>query len=330
MRTLLAAFFLALVSCSAQQQQAAYSATITQITVGKGPNSVVIADFNRDGKPDIAVTNTADNTVTILLGDGHGGFTPAPGSPVAVLSYPHTHGVAAGDFNGDSKLDLITESWGDDKVTVIFGDGHGRFASPGVQFHVGHHPYERLRVADVNGDGHPDIITTNWGGDNITVLLGDGKGGFTEAPGSPFPAGKTPFGAAIADLNGDGKLDLAVVNYSGHADQPANDGVTILLGDGHGAFKIMAGSPFPTGHAPIRLAVGDVNGDGIPDVVTVNLASNDITVLLGGKGTFTRAATIPVGDHPYGVAVGDLNGDGKADIVVANGRDNNVSVLLSK
>jgi hypothetical protein len=378
---LLAAFLLALVSCSAQTQRANYSATITQIAVGKGPNSVVIADFNRDGKPDIAVTNANDNTVTILLGDGkgkfteakgspfsagnspndicvadfngdgipdlafanheqksltvllgdgHGGFTPAPGSPVAVLSNPHTHGIAAGDFNGDGKLDLVTESWGDDKVTVIFGDGHGRFASPGVQFHVGHHPYERLRVADVNGDGHPDIITTNWDGGNITVLLGNGKGGFTEAQGSPFPAGKTPFGVAIADLNGDGKLDLAVVNYSGHSDQPANDGVTILLGDGHGGFKIMAGSPFPTGHAPIRLAVGDVNGDGIPDVVTVNLASNDITVLLGGKGTFTRAATIPVGGNPYGVAVGDLNGDGKADIVVANGRDNTISVLLSK
>src|SRR5258708_2768510 len=129
MKALLTAFILALVSCSAQTQRPTYSATITQIAVGKGPTTMVIADFNRDGKPDIAVANGADKTVTILLGDGKGGFTPAPGSPVAVLSYPHTHGVAAGDFNGDGKLDLVTESWGDDKVTVIFGDGHGRFAS---------------------------------------------------------------------------------------------------------------------------------------------------------------------------------------------------------
>src|SRR5947209_15329509 len=77
-----------------------------------------------------------------------------------------------------------------------------------------------------------------------------------------IPAGKSPFGVAIADLNGDGKPDLAVVNYSGHADQPANDGVTILLGDGKGGFKIMVGSPFPTGHAPTPIAIGDVNGDG--------------------------------------------------------------------
>lgn len=212
----------------------------------------------------------------------------------------------------------------------MFGDGRGGFSSPGVQFNVGKRPYERLRAADVNGDGYSDVITTNLDSDNVTVLLGDGKGGFTQAPGSPFPAGKTPFGVAVADLNGDGKLDLAVVNFSGHPEQAENDGVTILLGDGKGGFKIMGGSPFPTGHAPIRLAVGDVNGDGIPDIVTVNLANNDITILLGGKGTFTRAATIAVGNKPYGVAVGDLNGDGKADIVVANSRDNDISVLLSK
>jgi hypothetical protein len=297
---------------------------------GVSPSDICVADFNGDGKPDLAFANHTMKYLTVLLGDGQGGFKPAPSSPVAVLSNPHTHGVAAGDFNGDGKLDLVTESWGESKVTVLFGDGRGGFSSPGVQFATGKSPYWKVRVADVNGDGHADIVTTNWEGDSVTILLGDGKGGFTQAAGSPFPGGKTPFGVAVADLNGDGKPDLAVVNYSGHADQPANDGVTILLGDGQGGFKIMAGSPFPTGHAPVRLAVGDVNGDGIPDVVTVNLASNDITVLLGGRGTFTRAATIAVGKEPEGIAVGDLNGDGKADIVVANSRDNDISVLLSR
>jgi len=297
---------------------------------GNSPNDICAADFNADGKLDLALANHEMKYLTVLLGDGQGGFKPAPGSPVTVLSNPHTHGVAAGDFNGDGKLDLVTDSWAENKVTVVFGDGRGGFSSPGVQFPVGKSPYERVRVADINGDGHVDIITTNHEGDSVTILLGDGKGGFTEAAGSPFPAGKSPFGVAIADLNGDGKPDLAVVNYSGHADQPANDGVTILLGDGKGGFKIMVGSPFPTGHAPTRLAIGDVNGDGIPDVVTNNLASNDITILLSGKGTFTRAATIVVGGGPYGLALGDLNGDGKADIVVANSRDNNISVLMSR
>src|SRR6266404_3572480 len=294
---------------------------------GNSPNDICVADFNGDGKPDLAIANHEAKYLSVLLGDGQGGFKPAPGSPVTVLSNPHTHGVAAGDFNGDGKLDLVTDSWAENKVTVVFGDGRGNFSSPGAQFAVGKRPYERVRVADVNGDGHPDVITTNLDGDNITVLLGDGKGGFTQAPGSPFPGGKTPFGVAIADLNGDGKLDLAIANFSGHPEQAENDGVTILLGDGEGGFKIMAGPPFPTGHSPVRLAIGDVNGDGVPDIVTVNLAGNDVTILLGGKGTFTRAATIAVGNKPYGVAIGDLNGDGKADIVVANSLDNNISVL---
>lgn len=297
---------------------------------GNQPNDICVADFNGDGNLDLAIANHDAKYLTLLLGDGHGGFSPAPGSPVTVLSNPHTHGVAAGDFNGDGHRDLVTDSWAENKVTVVFGDGRGRFSSPGVQFAVGKRPYERVRVADVNGDGYPDIITTNLDGDDVTILIGDGRGGFAQAAGSPFPAGKTPFGVAVADLNGDGTLDLAVVNFSGHPEQAENDGVTILLGDGKGGFKIMAGSPFPAGHAPIRLAIGDVNGDGIPDVVTVNLASNDITILLGGRGAFTRADTIAVGNKPYGVAVGDLNGDGKADIVVANSLDNNISVLLSK
>ena len=296
---------------------------------GLSPSDICVADFNGDGKPDLAFANHSLKSLTVLLGDGLGGFKPAPGSPVTVLSYPHTHGVAAGDFNGDGRLDLVTDSWGENKVTVVFGDGGG-FSSPGVQFATGKSPYWKVRVADVNGDGHADIITTNWEGDSVTILVGDGKGGFTQASGSPFPGGKTPFGVAIADLNKDGKLDLAVVNYSGHVNQPANDGVTILLGDGQGGFKIMVGSPFPTGHAPVQLAVGDVNGDGMPDMVTANLGSNDLTVLLSDRGTFTRAATIAVGGEPEGVTTGDLDGDGKADIVVANSRDNTISVLFSK
>ena len=297
---------------------------------GNSPNDICVADLNGDGKPDLAIANHEAKYITVLLGDGQGGFTPAHGSPVPVLSTPHTHGVAVGDFNADGKLDIVTDSWAENRVTVVFGDGHGAFSSPGVQFGVGKRPYERLRVADINGDGHPDIITTNLDGDNITVLLGDGKGAFTKAPGSPFPAGKTPFGVAIADLNGDGKLDLAVVNFSGHPERAENDGVTILLGDGKGGFKIMAGSPFTTGHSPVSVGIGDVNGDGVPDIVTADLASNSVTVLVGGKGTFTRAATIVVGNKPSGIAVADLNGDGKADIVVTNSWDNDISVLLSK
>ncbi len=297
---------------------------------GHEPNDICIADFNGDGKLDLAIANHGKKHLTILLGDGRGGFKPAPGSPVTVLSRPHTHVVAAADFNKDGKLDLVTESWGENKVTVVFGDGRGGFAPPGVQFAVGKMPYQRLRVADVNLDGNPDIITTNLEGDNITVLLGDGKGSFQQAPGSPFPAGKTPFALAIADLNGDGKPDLAIGNWAGQPEKGKGEGVTVMLGDGKGGFRVVAGSPFPTGAGPARLAIGDVDGDGTPDIVVANYLSRSVTILRGHKGMFLAGATIPVGGHPQGIAVGDLNGDGKADIVVANSDDNTISILLSK
>jgi hypothetical protein len=297
---------------------------------GHSPNDICIGDVNSDGKLDLAFANHEVKYLTVLLGDGHGGFSPAPSSPITVLSHPHTHGVSAGDFNKDGKLDLVTESWGENKVTVVFGDGRGGFASPGVQFGVGKMPYQRLRVADVNLDGNADIITTNLEGDNVTVRLGDGKGNFHQPAGSPFPCGKTPFALAIGDLNGDGKPDLAIGNWAGQPEKGPGEGATVMLGDGKGGFKVLAGSPFPTDDGPSRIAIGDVDGDGVPDVVVANSRSHSVTVLRGHKGTFLRIATIPVGNHPGGVALGDLNGDGKADIVVTNSDDNTISILFGR
>jgi hypothetical protein len=191
-------------------------------------------------------------------------------------------------------------------------------------------PYQRVRASDVNLDGIADIVTTNLEGDNVTVLLGDGKGSFNQAVGSPFPCGKTPFAVAIGDLNGDGKPDLAIANWAGQPEKGKGEGVTVMFGDGKGAFKSIAGSPFPTGDGPNRLAIGDIDGDRIPDIAVSNSGSGNVTVLRGTKGTFTREATISIGKHPQGSALGDLNGDGKADIVVANSEDNRISILFSK
>jgi hypothetical protein len=299
---------------------------------GHAPNDIAVADLNEDGKPDLAIANHDTKYLTILLGDGQGGFAPAAGSPVNVQSNPHPHGISAADFNGDHHMDLVVESWMDNKVLVVFGDGTGKFATPGRMFDVGQMPYVKVRASDVNNDGHADIITTNFRGKNVSVLLGDGKGGFTQAAGSPFQVQKHPFYADIADLNGDGKQDIAVAGYSGQGTDPSDDGVTVLLGDGQGGFRAMSGSPFPTtGRSSGSLALGDINGDHLQDIAIANGSTHNVTILLGdSRGTFKTGATIEVGREPYRIAVGDLNGDGKADIVTANNGDNNITIALSK
>jgi hypothetical protein len=299
---------------------------------GDEPADIAVGEINGDGHVDLVIPNHGTKFVTVLLGDGRGRFVPSPNSPFAVKSDPHPHGAGLADFNGDGKTDILVDDWQNDSVTVLFSDGKGGFLSPGVSFAVGRMPYHKVRAADVNGDGKADIITTNMRGNNATVLLGDGRGGFSQAAGSPFVTGDSPFHLSVGDMNGDSKPDLAIATYSGQGSDPGDDGVTILLGDGRGRFSPMSGSPFQTtGKASGNLALGDINGDGLMDVAVANGASNDVTVLLGNnKGTLLPGVTHAVGRSPYSVAVGDLNNDGKADIVASNNGDNDLTVLLSK
>jgi len=299
---------------------------------GPNPNDIAIGDFNRDDKLDLAFANHEEKYLSVLLGDGKGGFVSAPKSPFSVEVKPHTHGVAAGDFNSDGNSDLVTDSWGTDQVEVLFGDGKGNFKTPGTFVSVGKHPYQRVRSMDVNGDGKADIITTNLEGDNVTVLLADGKGGFDPAVGSPFPCGDSPFNLAVGDVNADGKPDLAIVNSPGStSDRRGKEGLTVLLGDGAGGFKTMAGSPFATGRIPNLAAIGDVNGDGVNDIAVSSPDGNNITLfLMSSKNAVASSSAITVRGKPKGIAIHDLNADGKADMVISNNGDNTVTVILSK
>ncbi|MGH9813006.1 MAG: FG-GAP repeat domain-containing protein [Candidatus Acidiferrales bacterium] len=300
---------------------------------GNFPNDIAVADFNGDGKLDLAFANHEALYLTILLGDGKGDFKPAPGSPLPAEMKPHVHGVAAADFNGDGAPDLVTESWEIDQIAVFWGDGRGRFDPSPMWLRVGRHPYQRLRSADVNGDGKADILTTNLRGDNLTVLLGNGKGEFQPAPASPFPCGIAPFFVGVGDLNGDAKPDLAVVNAPSISvgASSGSDGMTVLIGDGQGAFTISPGSPFPTGSGPTRLALGDLNGDGFADVAVTNLNSDNVSLFfLGPAGRLLYTATVPVGKQPKGIAIADLNRDRKADLAVTLSGENSVLVLFGK
>ncbi len=231
--------------------------------------------------------------MTVLLGNGSGGFTAAPGSPFTVgaaIAGPTGEPgvVVVGDFNGDGIQDLATANQQSSNLTVLLGNGSGGFApAPGSPFAavgpVG------LAVGDFNGDGILDLATANeFGSNNITVLLGNGAGGFAQASGSPFAAGSGPTSVVVGDFNGDGIPDLAIGDGG-------DSTVTVLLGNGSGGFTAASGSPFAVQGLYLHsLAVGDFNGDGIPDLATTNGGSDTVTVLLGnGSGGFTAALGSP-------------------------------------
>lgn len=297
-------------------------------TTGPHPSDLTVADFNRDGKLDIAAANHTVPQFSLLLGDGKESFRPAPGSPFTVATRPHAHGVAAGDFNGDGNPDVAIEDWGEDKVVVVLGDGKGGFGTPGTTYPAGHHPYQRLRAADMDGDGRADIVTTNWEGDNVTVLLSDGKG-FHQPPGSPFACPPQPFAHALADVNGDGRPDVIVAHYSGHGTDPSKDAVSVLLNLGSG--RLGPARRYDGGRLPVGVAVGDLNHDGRADIAVADMGGDSVTVLLGdGRGEFHPGGSYSVGHGPEAVAIGDLNGDEKPDLVVADTASNQISILLAR
>jgi hypothetical protein len=301
--------------------------------VGHLPNDIAIGDFNGDGNVDLLVPNTQTPNLTILLGDGKGRFQPSPHSPFATESQPHPHGAAAADFNGDGKLDVVIDSWGSNQINLLLGDGAGNVIAPGRFFDVGKRPYQRLRSADFNKDGKPDVVTTNLDGNSVTILLGDGKGGFHEPPGSPFATGPAPWAVAIDDINEDGNLDLVTIPYAPDVKDPKQVGASILLGNGKGRFAPMREPLLPLEgcRGPDRVATGDINGDGFRDIVVSCAQSNSLVVFLGSKGGAFQTSSRQVKDLGFsGLALADLNGDGKDDIVAANNSAGKITILFSK
>jgi hypothetical protein len=299
------------------------------ISVARGPNNVAVGDVNNDATPDLIVASDQIRVVTILLGRGDGRFAPIPGGAIVVPESPSE--LALGDVDGDGNIDLALASHDSYAVMLLFGDGRGGFrlapSSP-IVMKDGRQPHTHgLGIADFNGDSKADLVTVNSNDDNdVAVVLGDGRGRFTRAAGSPFAVGQGPYPLALGDLDADGKLDMVVTSTGLRAGTaaPSRGGLTALFGDGRGGFR-RSEIPLRTGHTWF-VAIGDVNGDRKHDLVITHSVDPLLTVLLGdGRGSF---ADLPfdLGQKAWYVGLVDLNRDGKVDLVAA--ADSGVRVLL--
>jgi hypothetical protein len=300
---------------------------LTNFSVGANPQAVATADFNNDGRLDVVTANYDAGSVSVLLGNGQGGFGAAISSPAGA----NPNSLAVGDFNSDGKLDLAAANDGTTGVSLMFGNGDGSFRAP-VSLDIGSEA-RSVAVGDFNGDGKIDLgVTSNVytpGGydyyygyygsydGRANVLLGNGAGSFSPPITTALGYGYHT-SAAMADFNGDGNDDFAAVNSDYGT-------VSVSLGSRAGA-PLGAPTSFATGWYPQAVTVGDFTGDGILDLVT---AGQTVDILPGiGDGTFQGVSRQYV--DPTAIAVADFNADGRLDVVTADPWGQAVSVFLGR
>ena len=282
-------------------------------STGFNPSAVTQADFNGDGKLDLAVASQefggfGGGTVAVLLGNGDGTFQTAsyialPTLPSVGPYQPSPLALAAGDLNNDGKIDLVVGFNGSEAVVTFLGKGDGTFQT-GQPYVAGSATYG-IVLGDFNGDGKLDVATSGYdSSDVLYVQLGNGDGSLQTA----IPYGVAGPGSYVlheADLNGDGNLDLLTVdNVSGT--------IAVLLGNADGTFQPLE-SITGTG---TDVTIGDFNGDGKLDLVESSATTNNLSLMLGnGDGTFQAAQSIPAGSSTSTLASADVNGDGTLDMI---------------
>ncbi|MEG4924463.1 DUF4347 domain-containing protein, partial [Microcoleus sp. F10-D1] len=307
---------------------------------GASPRSVSIGDINGDGKPDLATANYTFSTASILINTtATGAGTPTFTTKFDFATDLWPQSVSIGDINGDGKLDLAVASSGSNGVSILLnttatGATTPTF-SPKVGFATGVKPLS-ISIGDINGDGKPDLATANFDSNTASILLNTTATGATTptfATKADFATGGTnPQSVSIGDINGDGKPDLATANIG------FGSSTSILLNTTATGAATPSFNPtvdFVTGSNPQSVSIGDINGDGKPDLATANFSGSSASILL--NTTLTGAATptfepkvdFTTGSGSYSVSIGDINGDGKPDLAVANRNDDNASILLN-
>lgn len=301
-----------------------------RLAAGAGPQAIVAADFDGDGAVDLATANRGEtDTVTILLGDGQGGFR-VDQLQVEVGRSPR--GITAADFDADGDIDLAIANHGPDNISILINagetrrEGENRFSElrdeggTPLRFPVAGGPWS-LVAGHFSGDGDSllDLAVISDKTTRVTLLFGNGDGTF-QSQSQTLLAGQDPEAIGTGDFNGDSRADLAVLN------EDTND-VSVFLNNGDGTFGDQV--QFSVGDEPQGIVVADFNRDGRDDLAVSNRGNDEVSVLLGrGNGAFFGVPRNQVGTDPESIVTVDLNGDGRLDVVTANRVSDDVTVLL--